>query len=163
MKFTRFLSCEWPKLVTECSQRNVQQSFIAKQPPLIGVVQSFWLLCSPNLDFYWLDLLRKKTMLSKYNYQCTVLMAWHKCCSVWRTSVQSSQYLWLVFEYLYRTLLYWFFKIGEELKISKFQNFEWAKQSKSQDIGPDVKYFARARVEKPPTKAEQQQQQGWRN
>ena len=42
------------------------------------------------------------------------------------------------------------FKKCEELKISKFQNFERAKQSKSQDIGTDVKYFARTRAEKPP-------------
>ena len=33
-------------------------------------------------------------MHGKYNYQCTVLIAWHKCCSVWRTSVHSSQYDW---------------------------------------------------------------------
>ena len=35
-------------------------------------------------------------MRNKYKYIRTVKIAWLKCCSIWRTSVQSSQYLWLV-------------------------------------------------------------------
>ena len=88
-------------------------------------------------------------MLSKYNYQCTVLMAWLKCCSVWRTSVHSSQYDWTV--------------LGTSIVRSAVVIKIWKIKSEQAQPRPDVKYFARARVEKPPTKAEQQQQQGWRN
>ena len=35
-------------------------------------------------------------MRNKYKYIRTVKIAWLKCCSVWRTSVHSSQYLWPV-------------------------------------------------------------------
>ena len=96
----------------------------------------FSVLCSPNLDFYWLDLLRKKTMHGKYNYQCTVLMAWHKCCSVWRTSVHSSQYDWTVF--------------GTSIVRSAVVMKIWSKSKKYPDHGQTVKRKSAKEVAQPP-------------
>ena len=74
----------------------------------------------------------KKTMHGKYNYQCTVLIAWHKCCSVWRTSVHSSQYGWTLFVPLSTVVILIFFKIGEELN---FENFKILRERTKQKPG----------------------------
>ena len=128
--FTRFRSCEWPKSARECTNGTFQVSLRVTRP-------DFSVLCSPNLDFYWLDLLRKKTVLSKYNYQCTVLMAWHKCCSVWRTSVHSSQYDWTHSG----TSIVRFGRCNKNLKI----------KSEQAQPRPDRKKKCAKEVEKPPT------------